>query len=110
MLSNKIIADRPLAGNENRAHIHKGGRYQEMTPRSADGPIADGRIDPANSVPGNEMPPGILNPNSMPMMKDAHANARHSNENRTAMPGEKSRTAYADENRRRIYGRDVKYR
>ena len=52
MLSNKIIADRPLAGNENRAHIHKSGRYQEMMPMNAGDGVAAARAP-------NDLPPSI---------------------------------------------------
>jgi hypothetical protein len=101
MLTNKILPDESRAGNENRAHIHKAGRYQMMTP--CDGTGAAGAVSPG------ELPPGILNSNSMPMTLDAHQNARHSNENRSVAPAEKNRSKYTEEIHHRIHGRDTKY-
>jgi hypothetical protein len=97
--------------NENRARLRDS--INKPTPRSADGSIAGGSaIDPANSLHGNDLPPGILNPNSTPMTKDSHSGGRHRDENATVRAGEKSREKYAEEIRRRIHGpaRDVKYR
>jgi hypothetical protein len=112
MLSNKILPDESRAGNENRAHVGKAGRYQMMTPRSADGSVAGGaQIDPANSVKGNEMPPGILRGDSVPMTTDSHAGGRHTGlQNLAVKPGEVSRSARAEETRRRIYSRGPGYR
>jgi hypothetical protein len=95
--------------NENRARLRDS--INKPTPRSADGPIAGGaRIDPSNSVPGNEMPPGILSPNSTPMMLDSHAGARRSNDNIRVKEGEVSRSARMTEVRRRIYSRNPDYK
>jgi hypothetical protein len=107
MLSNKILPDESRAGNENRAHIGKAGRYQQMTPRSADGPIGGGMHDPTNSVPAPDIPRDRGICSSTPMNKDPHIGGRHSNENRTMAPGEKNRSA---EPGRRIYGRDTSYK
>jgi hypothetical protein len=86
--------------NENRKRL--ADTINRPMDRSADGSIAGGaRID-VNSVPGNEMPPGILNSNSTPMMKDAHAAGRHSYDNVTVKPAEKSRAAESAETRRRL--------
>jgi hypothetical protein len=92
-----------LAKDQNRAHIEKGARFNQMTPCDGSGS--------ASPMPANDLPPGILNPNSMPMTKDAHAGGRHSAlQNLGTRPAEKSRAAYAEEIRRRIHGRDTKYR
>jgi hypothetical protein len=99
MLSNKIIADRPLAGNENRAHVHKGGRYQEMTPMTADGGVS-------GTNRSGDMPPGIL---GAPLNSDPHAHQRRSN-NLSKAPFERPGSHYATENRRRIHGRGVDYK
>jgi hypothetical protein len=95
-----------LRNNENRARF-KNDSINTMTLRSADGSIAGGmRFDPAKSVPGNEMPPGILGPAGL--LRDPHAGGRHSYDNLTTKPGiEGGRGA---ETRRRLYDRDVKYR
>jgi hypothetical protein len=108
MLSNKILPDESRAGNENRAHVGKAGRYQMMTPRSADGSIAGGaQFDPANSVKGNEMPPGIL---GAPMTTDPHRAGRHSTDNLPARAPERPRSQRTEETRNRIYGRTPTYK
>jgi hypothetical protein len=101
---------------ENRARFKNDSR-NVPSPRSASGPVAEPAVFGApavhdwNSVPANEMGPGILNSNSVPMTKDSHAGGRHSGlQNLSVKPGEKSRAAYTDEIHRRIHGRDVKYR
>jgi hypothetical protein len=98
MLSNKIIADRPLAGNENRSHIHKGGRYQEMQPCDGSGS--------AVARPANDLPMPLRG--DLPLDADPHSRGRSNN--LSQKPFEKSGAHYAEENRRRIFGRDVKYR
>jgi hypothetical protein len=111
MLSNKILPDESRAGNENRAHVGKAGRYQQMTPRSADGPIAGGsRFDPYNAVPAPDMPPGILNGNSVPMTTDSHRAGRHSTDNLPNRAPERPRTQRTEETRRRIYERGPGYK
>jgi hypothetical protein len=107
MLGNKVLPDETRAGEENRAHIHKAGRYQQMTPRSADGSVAGGAIIDPNCVPGREQPPGIL---GAPINPDPHSHGRHSHESTAVKPPERPGAHYAEENRRRIYGRGVKYR
>jgi hypothetical protein len=96
---------------ENRARFKNDSRNVPV-PRSASGPIAEPTVmgvrtvhDP-NCVTGREMGPGIL---GAPLNPDPHRHGRHSN-NLSVKPGEKPGSHYADENRRRIYGRDVKYR
>jgi hypothetical protein len=62
--------------------------------------------------PANDLPPGILN-SGVPMTRDSHAAGKHSGlANLGTRPGEKSRTAVADEIRRRLHdpARDVKYK
>jgi hypothetical protein len=100
MLGNKILPDESRAGEENKAHVHKAGRYQMMTPMPADG----GTHRPPS--PG-EMGAGIL---GAPMTLDPHKNLRHTAENLGTKPGEKSRSSYTSEIHRRLHGRDVKYR
>jgi hypothetical protein len=96
-----------LRDNENRARF-KNDSVNRMTPRSADGPIAGGSaIDPGNSVRGNPMPDGILNPNSIPMTLNPHQNFKGSHQNLTNKPADKNRSA---EPGRRIYSRDTAYK
>jgi hypothetical protein len=88
--------------NENRGRL--ADSLNRPTPCQADGGVA-------SAMPANDLPPGILNSNSIPMTKDAHAAGRHSAlQNLSLKPGEKSRASYTSEIHRRIHGRDVKYR
>jgi hypothetical protein len=57
-----------------------------------------------------EMPPGILNGNSVPMTLDSHSGGRHSHENMERPAGEKSRTARTAETRRRLESRTPTYK
>jgi hypothetical protein len=101
MLSNKILSDKPLAGNENRAHIHQSGRYQEMMPMPAGGGVA-GNVRGAGP---NDLPPSIR-PDA-PLNSDPHRNLRGSHQNLTNKPADKNRSA---EPGRRIYSRDTTYK
>jgi hypothetical protein len=85
--------------NENRAKFRRDS-VNPMTPRSADGPIATGRIDP-NCVAAPEQPPGILR-SGVPMTLDPHKNLRNSAFNLSVKPAEKSRAAESAETRRRL--------
>jgi hypothetical protein len=79
--------------NENRAKFLRDS-VNPMSPcdgRGVAGPVSPG-----------EMPPGILGPNPM-RGTDSHQSARHSNENRTVVPAEKSRSHYTSEIRRRLH-------
>jgi hypothetical protein len=80
--------------NENRAHIGRTTLVNWPTPMNADGGVA-------SANPPNALPPGILN-SGVPMMKDSHAAGRHSYDNMTVKPGEKSRAAESAETRRRL--------
>ena len=102
MLSNKILPDESRAGNENRAHVAKAGRYQQMTPRSADGPVAEGgMIHDPNCVRGNEMPPPSRG--DAPLFVDPHQNQRGHHQNLTNKPREISPARHQAESRARIY-------
>jgi hypothetical protein len=103
MLSNKIVPDKSRAGNENSAHVGRAGIYNEPMPMPSDGGVA--RASPPNDLPKDR---GICS--STPMTLDPHANARHSNENRTVAPGEVSRSARTTEIHRRLEDRTPKYR
>jgi hypothetical protein len=94
-----------LRNNENHARF-KNDSVNRMSPRSADGSVAGGAIIDPNCVPGREQPPGIL---GAPINSDPHRHGRHSN-NISQKPPERPGSHYAEENRRRIFGRDVKYR
>jgi hypothetical protein len=98
MLSNKILPDESRAGNENRAHIHKAGRYQQMMPMPADG----GPIGPTSP---NDLPPPIRG--DAPITTHPHRNLRHSHQNLTNKPADKNRSA---EPGRRIYSHDTAYK
>jgi hypothetical protein len=87
-----------LKGNENRARIEKAGVHNRMSPANAVPPTAAD----ASGVVGRPMGPGILNSNSVPMMKDAHAQGRRSFDNMVNKPPEKPRSHYAAEDRRRL--------
>jgi hypothetical protein len=102
MLSNKILPDESRAGNENRAHVAKAGRYQMMTP--CDGSGSAGAVSPG------DMGPGILNGNSVPMTLDPHAGARRSNDNISVKAPEVSRTARTREIDRRLTSGNTKYK
>jgi hypothetical protein len=90
-----------FTGNENRARLYDS--RNTPTPRTADG-------SPVGTTGPGEMPPGILNGNSVPMVLDSHSQGRHSHENMERKPGEVSRSARTSEVRHRIYGRDAKYK
>jgi hypothetical protein len=83
--------------NENRTRL--ADSINKPTPATADG-------GPIGATSPGEMGPGIL---GAPLNPDPHRHGRHSN-NLSVKPGEKPGSHYADENRRRIFGRDVKYR
>jgi hypothetical protein len=53
-----------------------------------------------NSVSANEMPPSIR-PDA-PLCTDPHAQGRHSFDNLSVKPGEKARSRYTTETRRRL--------
>jgi hypothetical protein len=78
--------------NENRAKFRRDS-VNPMTPCDGTGS--------ATARAHNDLPPGILGPNPM-QGTDSHQNARHSNENRTVVPGEKSRSKYTAEIARRL--------
>lgn len=105
MLSNKIAPDPSRAGNENSAHIGRGGRYQEMMPASAYS-NAGAKHDPGRQVEAGEIvAPPVRG--DQPMTLDPHSNARHSNENRSVHPKETARSARTAEinDRLRNFGR-----
>jgi hypothetical protein len=82
-----------LRGNENRARSEVAGVRNRMSPCDGTG------VAPPRSH--NDLPPPIRG--DAPMTLDPHANARHSNENRTVAPAEKSRSSYTSEVRRRLH-------
>jgi hypothetical protein len=89
MLSNKILPDESRAGNENRAHVGRAGRYQQMMPMPGDCGVAC-------SVRGagpNDLPPPLRG--DAPMTLDPHAAGRHSFDNLAVKPGERPRTQRA---------------
>jgi hypothetical protein len=96
MLSNKILPDESRAGNENRAHVGKAGRYQQMTPMNA----GDGVAGSVRGAGPNDLPMPLRG--DAPMMLDPHKNFRNSAFNLSVKPGEKSRSSYAAEDRRRL--------
>jgi hypothetical protein len=73
-----------------------------MTPCTADGGVA--RAPAANDITA----PGICS--ATPMTLDPHANARHSNENRTVAPGEVARSKRTTEIKRRLEDRTPRYK
>jgi hypothetical protein len=87
-----------MSGNENKAHIGKGGIENFMTP--CDGSGSAGPVSPG------EMGPGIL---GAPVNSDPHRHGRNSN-NLSQKPPERPGSHYTDEIHRRLHGRDVKYR
>jgi hypothetical protein len=95
MVGNKIVPDESRAGNENRAHVGRAGIYNQTTPMTSDGGVSGTNLS-------NAMPEGILRGDSVPMTLDPHANARHSNENRTLAPGERARSKETAEIHRRL--------
>jgi hypothetical protein len=99
MLSNKIIADRPLAGNENRAHIHKASRYNQMTPMPASG----GAAGSVRGAGPNDLPPPIRG--DLPILTDPHQNQRGHQQNLKNMPREISPARHQAETRARLYDR-----
>jgi hypothetical protein len=103
MLSNKILPDETRAGQENRAHVHKAGRYQQMTPMPADGGVA--RAPAPNDIP---LERGICSSN--PMTLDPHSAGRHSTDNLPNRAPERPRTQRTEETRRRIYSRNTDYK
>jgi hypothetical protein len=79
-----------LKGNENRARQEKAGVYNRMTPYESE----------YRAPSPNEPPPPLRG--DAPMMLDPHARGRHSVDNLSVKPGEKSRSSYAAEDRRRL--------
>jgi len=96
MLNNKIIPDQSQAGNENRAHIHKAGRYNEMMPMTAEGGQA--RAPAANDIPDRLQ--GLCSAN--PLL-DPHSRGRGHFESTTNKPNEIERSRYTAENRSRVF-------
>jgi hypothetical protein len=101
MLSNKILPDESRAGQENKAHVGKAGRYQQMTPCDGTGSAV---ARPANDLPAG----GICS--STPMTLDPHAGARRSNDNVRVKEGEVSRSARTTEIHRRLEDRTPRYK
>lgn len=76
MLSNKIVPDQSSVGNENRAHVHKAGRYNLM----ADMPAEGGTHRPPS--PGEITAPGLCSPTGQ--MRGPHDGGRRVADNASA--------------------------
>jgi hypothetical protein len=91
--------DDALRGNENRARIETAGVYNRMTPCDGSGS--------AVAHPANDLPMPIRG--DAPENPDPHSHGRLSN-NLSKKPFERPGSHYTEEIRRRVHGRDVKYR
>jgi hypothetical protein len=95
-IGNEVLPGQSRAGNENLAHVHKAGRYNEPHPRSADGSIGGGAIHDLNSMPAPDIPRDRGICSSTPMTLDPHFGGRHGFDNAVNKPGEKSRSSYTN--------------